>query len=580
MKVNAVTIGSLNDAAYAMLHQNTREALRLCEQARESARCSDDLSGLARSIYLIGQCHFILGTDTDPLELINQSLLLFRSLSERAREADALNILSIIYKRKGNYELSLDFAHQCLEIRRESGCPMGESKSLNNIGTTYTDLLRFADALDCLFRSLELAQQAGSDDLSAYACGNIAEVFFLLGNLTEALTYSQQSLAYNASTNDLAFRSTVLAGMGRIYLQSSNPETAINCLLHSLELSESTGNLDDRAIALHHLGQAYLELGHYETSATYLYSSLDIFQREGNRPQEIEVSLALGQNLLCQGRLDETIALLEREAGDNGEIHRLLSEAYERQGDFECALKHFRQFYACHERVHNLKSEQRIRELITRSEVQKVERDMVTQRLANDELTQALQAAREAQAEKEELLRQLLMQTEILKQLAREDGLTGVSNRRWLDNQLAQELLRARRFGHPLSVALLDLDHFKSINDRHSHQIGDEVLKTVARLLRETCRSVDLVGRYGGEEFILVLVETAARSARPLCERARRAVESYDWRSVHPDLSGVTLSIGLCSDPSATTPQELLACADQQLYRAKAQGRNQVCVAR
>jgi diguanylate cyclase (GGDEF)-like protein len=584
MKITADTIDARNDHACAMLHQNTREALRLAEQVREEARSIDYLPGLAQSIYLIGQCYFILGNEKDPMELINQSLHLFRNLKNREREAGALNMLSLIYKRKGDYDISLDLLLECLNIRCELGDVLGESKSLNNLGNMYRDLFRYADALECLLRSLELAEQAGSDDMAAYASGNMAQVFSERGDQAAALKHYEQSLAYNSATKDLAFRSTILAGMGQAYLKQDSPERALNCLLHSLELTDQTGNLDDRGITLHYLGLAYLEMGHCETSAGYLYSALEIFQREGNQPQETEVSLALGQNLLRQGRLDEAIVLLEqlleRESGFQEEVHRLLAEAHEKKGNFPCALSHFRQFYQCHARIHDQKSEQRIQELLTRSEVQKVERDVATQRQANDELARALEAARQAQTEKEVLLQQLLIQAEVLKQLAREDGLTGVANRRWLDYQLAQELARARRFGHPLSVALVDLDHFKSVNDRLSHQIGDEVLKVVARLLRETCRSVDLVGRYGGEEFVLVLVETDARRARPLCERVRRAVERYDWRSVHPELSGVTLSIGLCSDHSLTASQELLTCADQQLYRAKAQGRNQVCFSR
>lgn len=108
------------------------------------------------------------------------------------------------------------------------------------------------------------------------------------------------------------------------------------------------------------------------------------------------------------------------------------------------------------------------------------------------------------------------LDAEVLKQMAREDGLTGIANCRWLDFQFAQEFERAQRFEHPLTVALLDIDYFKNVNDRFSHQTGDAVLRTAARLLRDSCRSVDVLGRYGGEEFMLVLVETPCESALPL----------------------------------------------------------------
>jgi diguanylate cyclase (GGDEF)-like protein len=148
-----------------------------------------------------------------------------------------------------------------------------------------------------------------------------------------------------------------------------------------------------------------------------------------------------------------------------------------------------------------------------------------------------------------------------------------------LDSELLKERERARRFGHPLAVAMLDIDHFKSINDRFSHSLGDEVLRTVARLLRESCRLSDVVGRYGGEEFVLLLPETSVANAALLCEKLRRRIELHGWRSLHPELAGVTISIGVAAEGHETCAAVLdgLAFADQQLYRAKREGRNRVC---
>jgi diguanylate cyclase (GGDEF)-like protein len=576
-------VDALNDEAYRTLHLSTRSSLERAEQARESALKIDYQPGIAQSIYLIGQCRFILWGAEDALEQIQQSLQLFRSLGDRTGEANALNMTSVIHARRGDHSLALEFAHQCLAIRRAQGDVGGESKSLNNIGLIYRDLLRFADALEALFRSREMAEQARSDHSAAYSTANIAEVFFRMGELSSAQCYFQQSLELNARTEDHAFRSTALSGLGKTYLKQGKQEMAITCLLHALEIDESTGNLDDKGITLYHLGQAYLTLSFYNKADAYLQQALSIFQSNKNVGHELEVRLALSQSLLCQGRDSDAIAILcaclEHAGEKQGYIHKLLSEAHEKRRDMAQALHHFKAFYEDHERLYNQESQQRIRELITRSEIQKIQRDVDVQRQANDQLAQALEAARQAEREKEELLQQFVMQTEILKQLAREDGLTGIANRRWLDVQLAREFERARRFGHPLSVALLDLDHFKSVNDQLSHQVGDAVLRTVAKLLRDTCRSVDLLGRYGGEEFLLVLVETGAKKALPLCERIRERIASHDWSHIHPDLSGLTLSIGLCSDRSVRTPQELVAEADRRLYRAKAEGRNRVCAA-
>lgn len=573
-------IDALYDEAYHTLHQDTRLALELSEQARESSLTIDYRPGIARSTYLIAQCRLILWGVDACLEQLQQSFQLFQSLGDRSGEADALNILAIVHGRRGDHTLALEFSQQCLAIRRSLGDLKGEAKSLNNIGVIYRDLLRFADALEALFRSYELADQAGCPHSAAYATGNIAEVFYQIGELTNARSYFQKGLALISETEDQAFRSTALAGLGKTYLDQGQHEQAISCLQHALEIDERTGNLDDKGTTLYHLGRAYLALELYPRADAYLTESLEIFRSNGNQHLEIEVSLALSRSLLDQHRAEDAIAslcaCLERSGENSGQVHQLLSIAYEVQGNMGCALTHFKAFYEEHERIYNQKSRQRIRELITRSEVQKIQRDVDEQRQANDRLAHALEAAQKAEREKEDLLQQLVLQTEILKQLSREDGLTGVANRRWVDAQLAQEFERARRFGHQLTVAMIDLDHFKSVNDRFSHQVGDEVLRIVARLLRDNCRSVDLLGRYGGEEFLMVLVETSAKKARPICERIRECVADYPWHEIHPALTGLTLSMGLYSDRKAQTVQELIAGADEQLYRAKAEGRNQV----
>jgi diguanylate cyclase (GGDEF)-like protein len=154
---------------------------------------------------------------------------------------------------------------------------------------------------------------------------------------------------------------------------------------------------------------------------------------------------------------------------------------------------------------------------------------------------------------------------------AARDPLTGLANRRSLDDSLDRELSRARREGASLSLVLLDVDHFKAINDGHGHQVGDEVLAIVARTLAETVRDMDLVARYGGEEFVVLLPGTALDDAMGTAERLRTAVA----RQQAP--APVTVSAGVATFPDqAPSGAELLVLADRALYEAKRAGRNRV----
>jgi diguanylate cyclase (GGDEF)-like protein len=166
----------------------------------------------------------------------------------------------------------------------------------------------------------------------------------------------------------------------------------------------------------------------------------------------------------------------------------------------------------------------------------------------------------------------------LLDQLERqtyEDALTGLANRRRLDQRLADEFSLARRHDRPLAVAIADLDNFKMVNDRFSHAVGDAALRSLAKLLSSQVRHTDLVARFGGEEFVLVLVETDAEAALRVCEKLRNAVERHEWEAIHPGLT-LTLSIGLCADTTLPGHERMLALADRNLYRAKAGGRNRV----
>ncbi|MCB1560748.1 MAG: sensor domain-containing diguanylate cyclase [Xanthomonadales bacterium] len=179
---------------------------------------------------------------------------------------------------------------------------------------------------------------------------------------------------------------------------------------------------------------------------------------------------------------------------------------------------------------------------------------------------------RELVEERETLLRELQEKNSQLDRLSREDPLTGLANRREFDHALGRELATAGRHGRALCLALVDLDHFKRINDRFGHSSGDQVLVRTARLFTEHFRAGDLVARIGGEEFGLLLPDCDLADAVQRCERLRQAFADADWRDVHPELQP-TLSVGV-SRWQGEPASRLLARADAALYAAKRAGRN------
>jgi two-component system cell cycle response regulator len=165
-----------------------------------------------------------------------------------------------------------------------------------------------------------------------------------------------------------------------------------------------------------------------------------------------------------------------------------------------------------------------------------------------------------------------------LETLALTDPLTKVLNRRALTERLAAEMERVRRYSSVLSLLLIDLDHFKKINDTFGHLAGDDVLTDVALLLQRAVRAVDVVARYGGEEFVVVLPETGPAGAAAFAERLRELIESNGFAAGRGDPINLTTSIGVASYPGfgVETVDDLFGAADQALYRAKTDGRNRV----
>ena len=162
-----------------------------------------------------------------------------------------------------------------------------------------------------------------------------------------------------------------------------------------------------------------------------------------------------------------------------------------------------------------------------------------------------------------------------LEELSRKDGLTGLFNHRWLKERLGEEFRRAQRYGDPLALLMIDLDEFKTLNDRLGHPFGDRVLRAVSDLITRCVRETDLCARYGGEEFAVLLPRTSLNGALTVAERI--------WQGAHDvtiDDEQVSLSLGVSVGPSAQlrSPELLLRASDEALYRAKREGRNRVCI--
>jgi diguanylate cyclase (GGDEF)-like protein len=571
-------VDALNEEAWRLRFSDRGRAEALAHDAMALAEADGHAAGMALALRTLGVQSYYFRSDLDgALDKLQRAFSLLDQAGEVRGRGDVLNGIGHVRLRRGAHAEAIRLHLEALHLHRSTGDVVGESSSLHLLGIAAHEAGEYASALEYHQASMVLREQTGDHVGLGYSFINIGIIHGQFGDLERVLEYMQRALAIHEGGDPQAVI-VCLMNIGNAYAELGDHDRALAHLFRASERIRAHGDHAHRAYCLGVIGQVHERRGDDAQARSHFLQSLELSRRLGVRIYEPEVMIRLGALCLRQGEVDAGLAHLHealriaqgQEARQHVyAAHEALAEAYERQGDTARALEHHRAFHAVWREVYGTETNVRIQNVRVRAEVQQTQREAEILREKNEALTRA-------DEEKARLLEQLRIQAAELERQTREDALTGVFNRRHLDNLLGVEWERAVRFERAFTVAMLDVDHFKQVNDRFSHAAGDEVLRTVARILRENTRGVDVVARYGGEEFCLILVETRLDEGAQLCERLRARIEAHDWSDVRPGLA-VTVSAGVAGLHEADAPDALLAAADLRLYAAKHAGRNRVC---
>ncbi len=395
------------------------------------------------------------------------------------------------------------------------------------------------EALKAADRALAAARRWGQPKAVAAALANQAGRWYALGfrlkqdgDPAAGIAALQQCVALSLQ----AAQAAVQARFPRLLPSILNNQAGAHTQLEQ----------DDLALAC--FGQLYAMGDRTGLQAVGVFARLN-HARLLFRRQRAAESMALIDEGLALGRRLRTPAAVYA-------LHLQASRQHEAQGDFEQALRSYKLYHEAEAETSNVQAQARAGVMAVRLRT------------------------REAQTEAQQL-RQL---TERLSQQALRDTLTGLPNRRAMEDALRGFDDSQRSPGSDDFLAVIDVDHFKRINDGHSHAVGDQVLRALGDVCSRQLRDSDLLARWGGEEFILLMRACTPADALAVCERLRCAVQEHDWPAVAPGLA-VTISIGLAARDgrsASESPGDLAAWlhrADEQLYRSKHNGRNQVSVA-
>jgi diguanylate cyclase (GGDEF)-like protein len=432
---------------------------------------------------------------------------------------DANNFLAGVYRGMGQPQTALVYLENALRILRELDKPESLVPLLINIGVLLHDLGRYQEAIRHHQDALEILQTLPNPVRQLEVNGNLAMTLLALGQLENAKNLFIQCIQEAKTLKLPAHEIRNMVNLGETYSKLQNPQNALEVLHAAL----------DKIPPQMSEGRIYAFFGIAEA-------------HRNNNPSQALLALEEAQALA------ERLGIMPIQV----KIGQAQYQIYKELGDHQAALEAFEQAGV----------EQELRLFTLERDFEKTVAEGEINRLKNEELGK--------------LLEELKQKTLELETLVKQDPLTSIYNRRFLEQTLEHELEVAKTNHQPLAVAILDVDNFKQINDGFSHAVGDQVLQAISYLMRLSLRGNDVAARYGGEEFVLALPNTTLAQAQLVCERLRLRVVNHNWKSIHPELERITVSIGISDDTSVSNHEKLLDLADRQMYLAKRNGKNQI----
>jgi len=522
--------------------------------ARSAVELEIELAGEVDALETLPRADPI-GADTRA----ERAAALARELRRPDLEMRARLVCADVLERQGEIAEAGRLAHAVQGWATEHSARYVLARSHYVLAAVHTDLGDYAQALEHAVRCVDLLGEHGSPTLRVDHLARLADAVANSGDQAGARDRYPGTLRLAADLGDVDRQLLVLNNW-------AYSEVLAGAFDEALRLS-----LEMQAVAARH--SQLLHFGRLDTVARALMGSGRLVEAEaalvaGLSPEVLqatpdgdalavglltlaEVRRRLGRTVTAQQTLDECVRVCDQQGFGGVRVR-----AHEEQAHLHAACGRYREAYEEHQRFHTGDAELRS-----------------AQREARARSLHALYETGEARR-----------QSRQYRELSLRDPLTGLYNRRYVDEELPRLLARCAEDGQPVTVALLDLDHFKRINDQLSHDVGDQVLRTVAGLLDEAAaESGDcaltrcFAARMGGEEFLLVLVGQDAAAGTASLEELRRAVAAHPWAPVTGVLP-VTISIGAATSDQADQPElpVLLSRADEHLYRAKDGGRDRV----
>lgn len=525
-------------------------AKHLAEQAAASAETYGERQILLLALLLTAKVDTVQGDLKAAYAGLSRATLAARSGGDEPLLCTALYMSAHIKKLLGFQDDALSDIDEALEIATRLDDEELLYWCYNRAGIVQGDLGHFETANEFLGKALEYSARLHDE-----------EKFCILNNMTDNIALWEDDLSQNGH-----------------HLPRDTLELALGYARGALTYARKAENSYREAMILGNIGLVYGLLGLYREAAEAFDRSYEIATARSYRSLVLTAHHYRGKVLVLQGDLPGALVHLKialemaedmAEDLSSRDICRCLATACEAMGDTTAALTHYRNYHKFDRKIASAQAALKASVMVDREA-------LITARAAAEEARDKHQEMASRSAELEHRVESLTKAAREADRKANTDALTGLFNRHYLDVELARRIDQARLNGERLSIALLDIDHFKQVNDRFGHAIGDAVLKAFGGILLGQLRPGDVAMRYGGEEMLVVFSNLEPTHARTASDKLRARIEGFDWPSIAEGLA-VTASIGVAAFDGTEDARSLLKRADDRLYEAKSLGRNRVC---
>ncbi len=535
------------------------------------------------------------------------------SLPEPRRETlfAMLEMHATIQRNLGQFDSASRSATRLANLAGVMADPVRKATAAFLAGTIAAEHGELAEALEAFHSADALLQATDATGDKAQVTNALAVVHTFIEDYDNARQYYERALRLARLAEDTTMEGSILGNLALVTAQLDGAEAGLAAYERALGFARELGNDALTAQQLANMCNLMVELDRLAQAESICRNAIDQTAASGQRRLNAGARLSLGNLYLAQENLtrarDQYLQLLQWLRGEIPSVQEplleKLVEVFEKMGEHEGALNFLRQLAEFRqqrrekqrqESIDELEMQYRVRQRDKEIEMLHLDAELSDMRMAGQNLLLGaavvvigllllligvgwvgyrLKARLEQDISNRNDELEKAMAT--ISHLASTDDLTGLLNRRAFLEHAQREIERKRRHDRPLTLVMADIDHFKQINDRHGHFAGDEVLKSIAKQLEDGFRNVDVLCRWGGEEFVFLLPETSVRQAERIVERIRRKLAATSFQVADQKLR-ITLTFGIVA--LCDSIEEAIEAADEAMYRGKQKGRDRIVV--